>query len=122
MSSSGQVSATPAAFRAAVTTPAPAPFNATLRGLSPGWYIIRAQFVKSSATEPGRKQYVHQPRWTTIRVDPQPSHRANVTPLVAGLGAVTLAALVMIWLLPRWFATQSNRVAAEDRMPILETR
>jgi Bacterial membrane protein YfhO len=122
MSSSGQASATPAPFRAALTTPAPAPFNATLRGLSPGWYIIRAQFVKSSATEPGRKQYVHQPRWTTIRVDPQPSRRANVTPIVAALGAVTLAALVMIWLLPRWWATESNPVAAEDRIPVLETR
>ena len=39
-----------------------------------------------------------------------------------GKMAVTLAALVMIWLLPRWWATESNPAGAEDRMPILETR
>jgi Bacterial membrane protein YfhO len=122
MSSSGQVSPTPAPFRAKIARAPLEPFNATLSGLPPGWYTIRAQFVKSSATEPGRKHYVHQPLWTTIRVDPQAARRANVMPVAASLAAVTLAALGVVWLLPRRWRAQPSQAAADDRLPVLETR
>ena len=122
MSSSGQVSATPAPFRAKIAGAPLEPFNARVGGLSPGWYIIRAQFVKSSAGEPGRKHYIHQPLWTTIRVDPHPSRRENALPVVAALGAVTLAALIVVWLVPHRWTTRSTPVVADDRVPVLDTR
>src|SRR5262249_8262488 len=61
MASSGQISPAPAPFRASIRPAAIEPLTATVHGLSPGWCIVRAQFVKSSAPEPGRKHYILQP-------------------------------------------------------------
>ena len=97
LNSSGQLAMEPAPFRTSVGTAEGESFSATLRGLPPGWYLVRAQFVKSG-TAAARKHYTYQPRWATIRVDPRSPDHAKLASVVGGLGAATLAGLVLVWL------------------------
>jgi len=97
MSDSGVASTTSAPFRRAITGTPSDGLKATLAGLPPGYYFIRAQFV-ASAAPPTRKHYAYQPLWTTIRVDPRHPGGSKATPVVTGLGVGLLAALVFVWL------------------------
>jgi hypothetical protein len=97
MSDSGVASTTSAPFRRAITGTPSDGLKATLAGLPPGYYFIRAQFV-ASAAPPTRKHYAYQPLWTTVRVDPRHPGGSKATPVVTGLGVGLLAALVFVWL------------------------
>jgi hypothetical protein len=97
MSDSGVASTTSAPFRRAIRGTPSDGLKATLAGLPPGYYFIRAQFV-TAAAPPTRKHYAYQPLWTTIRVDPRHPRGSQTTPVVAGLGVGLLAALVLVWL------------------------
>lgn len=100
MTSSGTLSAGPAPFRRAAAGNVPSQLTATLGGLPPGWFVVRVQFVRPSAVEPTRKHYIYQPLWATIRVDPRVRDDSSARTL-AVLGAVTLVAGVITWLVPR---------------------
>jgi hypothetical protein len=100
MTSAGTLSAGPAPFSRAAAGNVPGQLTATLGGLPPGWFVVRVQFVRASAVEPTRKHYVYQPLWATIRVDPRTRDDSSARTLTV-LGAVTLVAGVLTWLVPR---------------------
>jgi hypothetical protein len=107
LTQAGGVSATPVPYRrdgAAVDR-----VTLPLRGLGPAdWYVVRIQFVKASADQPTRKQYVYQPLWANVRVEARttPPHHSTVLGL---LSVGTLAAVLLTWLAPRrWGGTRAE--------------
>ncbi len=93
----GAFAGTPAAY---VRETSGRPFLVTLQGVGPGgWYLFRVQFVRASAEQPTRKQYVFQPLLATVWVEPRGDGDSGAT-ILGALGLLTLGALVLTWIIP----------------------
>lgn len=80
--------------------------RATLQGVGPGgWYLFRVQFIRASAEQPTRKNYVAPPLLATVRVEPRAGGPGAWA--LGALAVLTLAALGLAWLTPARPAEES---------------
>ncbi len=101
VSATGALQGTPTAYVRAVPGRPLGGLLVTLQGVGPGgWYLFRVQFIRASAEQPTRKHYVYPPLLATVRVDPRGDGDSRAATALGALGLLTLAALVLTWLIP----------------------